>query len=139
MRLTGFNNYLWEPDSFRCGIPNAGVPTGSVIPNVIYRAGRTPVLGLGTVSEMTIPAEFVYIGTSRTFENAWNYLLSKIAPLDPFTKTLTAKLNDGTDVTTTGYITMPAQQTAELNTLLVTFVCAPAFVAATKSTATGTF
>lgn len=139
MKLTGFRNYLWEADGYRAGIPNGIIPVGSVIPNVLYRVSATPILGPSQISEMSIQAEFVYLG-NLSYENAWIALLRRLEPLNGFASVLTGTLNDTTAVQTTALLTVPTQADEEVNTLTVTFVCAePFFRGATRSTSSQVF
>lgn len=139
MKLTGFRGYAWEADLYYGGIPNGGIPVGSIVPNIIYRASATAVFGPPTISEMRIPCEFTYRG-ALTFEKAWIALLKNLQPLAPSAAMLTGTLNDGTTVQTTAYLTIPEQADDEVNTLTVIFVAVtPFFSGQTASTGTQVF
>ena len=139
MKLTGYRGYSWEADYYYAGVPVSPVLTGSVQPNILYRPGNTPVFGTGTVSEMTIPVEFVYNG-SETYERAWQTLLSNLRPLDTKPATLFGQLNDGTIVRTEALLIVPQQFDNEVNTLTVSFVSVDGkWQSDSPSTATDTF
>jgi hypothetical protein len=134
MKLTEYRNYAWEPDGYRAGIPNGGIPAGSVIPNVIYRAGMTPLFGPAQISEMSVACEFIYRG-NKSFEQAWIDLLRKLQPLNTSTAMLKGLLNDNTAVQTEALITIPQQADAEVNTLTIVFVSVQPFFSGTTRTA----
>lgn len=139
MKLTSYREQAWEASGYWASIPRGGVPVGSVIPNVIYRSGTTPVFGLGQVSEMSIPVEFGYRG-ALSYEQAWIQLMKWLRPLDPTVAVLIGTLNDGTVVKTDAIITVPSQADEEINTLTVVFVSVqPFFSGNTRSTASQVF
>jgi hypothetical protein len=138
MKFTSFRGQVWGSD-YWAGVPNGGIPMGSVVPNIIYRPGTVPVFGLGQVSEMSVPVRFGYKG-ALSYENAWIELMKKLDPLNPAPGLLAGQLNDGTAVQTTAVITVPAQAEEEVNGLTVVFVCVNSFFSGiARSLATGTF
>lgn len=140
MKLTGYRGYNWENDGYHAGVPNGAVFSGSVVPNVIYRANATPVFGPGRISEMSVAVEFLYSG-SETYETAWAQLLAKLDTLNAEPATLFGQLNDGTSVRTEAVVTVPNQYDTDINTLTVVFVSVSGKFesAGDPSTATGTF
>lgn len=139
MKLTGFRGFNWESSGYSAGIPVSSAFTGSVQPNIIYRPGTTPVFGIGRVSEMTIPAVFLYSGSS-TYEQAWGDLLAKLRPLDTTPDTLYAEMNDGRVVKTQAVLVVTPQYDEDVNTLTVQFVSVDGqFTAIAPSTTTDTF
>lgn len=139
MKLTGYRNYLWEADGYRAGIANGIVPTGSAIPNMLYRTAYTPVFGPSQIAELTIPVEFIYSG-ALSYEDAWIALLKRLDPLNAFPATLTGTLNNGQGIQTTALLTIPSQTDEEVNTLTVTFVAAdPFFTGTTRTTQSQVF
>lgn len=139
MKLTGYRNYLWETDGYRAGIPNGSIPTGSLIPNVIYRVGLAPVFGPSQISEMSVPCEFIYNG-ALSYEQAWIALLRKLDPLNTSIALLTGVLNNNTAIQTEALITIPQQADEDVNTLTIVFVAVqPFFTGAARTTASQVF
>jgi hypothetical protein len=97
VRLTGYDTFDWEASGYTCGLPAGWIPVVSVSPNVLPRPGTYATLGLGLVSEMTIPGEFLYRG-ALTFEAAMLNLFKRLNPVDTSPRQLRGIRNDGTPV-----------------------------------------
>jgi hypothetical protein len=139
MKLTGYRGFNWESSGYHAGIPTSSVFTGTVQPNIIYRPGNTPVFGVGQISEMTIPAVFIYSGSS-TYETAWADLMAKLRPLDTTPATLFGEMNDGQKIKTEAIMIVTPQYDEDVNTLTVQFVSVDGqFASVAPSTTTGTF
>ena len=138
MRLTGFRGYDWEPAGYFCAIPAGYVPTMTVQPNVIQRAGTTATFGPGSALEMAIPVEFGYRG-GTPWENAMRTLLSQLQPYNPDPAELRGVWNDGTAVRVLAVLTFPQGVSGEINTMPATFVALELWEGRGTVAAAGTF
>lgn len=137
MELLSFRGFNFENNGFFVGLPY-GVPFMSLQPNLLQRAGTTPVFGPGTVSERTIIAQFgarVESGLFDSYEQAWDVLLQRMQPTNSKPGELRAQRLDGAIVSINAVMIIPMGTiSGEVNTLNVSFVAVDSFWKAETAT-----
>lgn len=138
MRITGFDDFDFEDAGYWAGIPSGWVPTITVLPQVIYRAGATATFGPSQIGEMTIPVEFGYSG-SLSYELAWANLVKRLQPTNPNPRQLRAVRNDGTALRTRAVLTIPQQDGgSDVNSFQAAFVAVDPYWVADETSAAAT-
>lgn len=127
MELIAFDNFVFADNDYWTGIADANrLGNWSPMPNYATRQGAAPLLTGGTLSERTLPAQIGYEGSSA-IESALLTALGRLDPTNMTPRTLTAELNDGTEVTCQAIVifdTFGFSADGDVNVLNVSFVAA---------------
>lgn len=130
MELISFRGFNFENNGFFTGLPY-GVPFMTLQPNLLQRAGTTPVFGPGTVTERTIVAQIgarVEAGFFDSYEEAWDTLLQRMKPTENRVGELRAARLDGTIVSINAVMVIPMGAiNTEVNVINVSFVAVDSY------------
>lgn len=146
--ITQFGDWIFANDGFVASLSDAGSRGQfNVNPAIATRAGATPVVGVGAVTERVIPAEFVYDPSldpngPRDIRDAYDLLIGKLDPTDTSPRRLIGSRHDGARVQRMAVVSGPADFDPEqsINFIQVRFTSGEARWEATSNTiASGVF
>lgn len=98
MKLIAFDGFLFEEHGYWAGLPVQHIGHFQMMPQTMQRRAQAGLYTGATVAPRTISVEFGYDGGALTYEQAFQKLIGILDPTNEEPRTLTAELNDGTQV-----------------------------------------